>query len=129
MRLFPERLIAVFALVLIAGNGQCVTSCSFESCKRISGSHTTRQKNMPQCPGHRNAPEKQSSDLCSAAVIAEVGQSPMSKFSTANDPAPFSTVLTAASGTPVSSPFADKGSPLGSSPPKQAPLFLTVLRI
>jgi hypothetical protein len=128
MRILPERFIAVFALVLIAGNGQCVASCSFENCKEVSGSQTNRQNNIPRCPGHR-APAKQASDLCSAVVIAEVGQSPMSKFSTANDPAPFATVLIAASGTPVSSPFADKGSPLGSSPPKQASLSLTVLRI
>jgi len=81
MRIFPGQLIAVIAVALIVGNGQCVASCSFEMCKGAPGSHPTRQKNTPPCSGHRNAPGKQSLDFCSAVVIAAVGQSSISNFS------------------------------------------------
>jgi len=125
MSRFPGKLTGLFALVLIVSNSQCIASCSFESCKKVS----TPETSVPPCHRQGKAPAHSSAAPCSAdTVVADVDQSTITKFSTNPGPlASLSAIPTPASAL-VALSFAGKVS-LVPSPPEQTLLSSTVLRI
>ena len=124
------KLIALFAVTLVVGNGQCIAFCPSESCIGVprSQASVSRRQQVPPCHRNRNAPTQKSSTRCSAdLVVADAAQPTIAKI-TANieNSASFAAVLHA---PPIALRSTDRRSPEVPSPPNQPSRFSTIRRL
>jgi hypothetical protein len=121
------KLNAFFALALIVSSGQCVASCSFVSCRKMSDSDASSSRtNVSPCHRHRSAPAK--STQCLPDVVGEAAAPTADVSSNPANPVPLLVTPDPLQITTARSTVIDTVSVVP-SPPSLAFLSSTVLRI